>query len=78
MRKAWYRADTLKDGVYIVAVAVASYYKTTTHIGWDWWPPHPYRYTVVHKPANIITFILGDNDERIGDDCYMWFYRVDN
>ena len=34
--------------------------------------------TVVHKPANIITFILGDNDEKIGDDCYMWFYRVDN
>ncbi len=74
-----YADNMLEDGVYIVATAVASYYKTTTHWGWAWTPiPHPYRYTVVHKPANIITFILGDNDEKIGDDCYMWFYRADN
>ncbi len=48
-------------------------YKKDTH--WVWgFPPH--RVTVVHKPVNMITFIFGDNGQKIGDDCYLWFYRA--
>ncbi len=68
-----YTDNYLYDGVYIVAVVVAHYYKKDTH--WVWgFPPH--RVTVVHKPVNMITFIFGDNGQKVGDDCYLWFYRA--
>ncbi len=32
--------------------------------------------TVIHRPVNMVTFIFGDNGQKVRDDCYMWFYKV--
>jgi len=74
-----YTDNYLYDGAYIVAVVVAHYYKKDTHwviTDWNWIIPLPHRVTVIHKPVNMITFIFGDNGQKVGDDCYMWFYKV--
>ncbi|NJF24822.1 hypothetical protein [Thermococcus sp. Bubb.Bath] len=76
--EANYVDNTLHDGVYVVAVVVANYYKAETSWDHGWrWPPI-YRHTTLNEPKNMITFIFGDNSQRIGDDGYLWFYKVIN
>ena len=68
-----YTDNHLHDGAYVVAVVVAHYYKKDTHWVWFW---YPHRVPVIHRPVNMVTFIFGDNGQKVGDDCYMWFYKV--